>query len=62
MRGWYAFGPALSSGLAVNYWCHRRGLPTVCADTRRLPAPLVATALLGGSVVLFRHLYPQENR
>jgi ABC-type uncharacterized transport system permease subunit len=49
MRGWYAFGPALSSGLAVNYWC-------------RLPAPLVATALLGGSVVLFRHLYPQENR
>lgn len=61
MRGWYGFGPALAGGLAWNYVCHRRGLPTVCSDTRRLPAPLVAAALLGGAVVLHRHLYPQET-
>lgn len=58
MRGWYAFGPALVGGLVVNYWCHRHGLPTVSSDTRRLPSSVVGTALLGGAVVLHRHLYP----
>lgn len=61
MRGWYAFGPALAGGLVVNYACHRRGLPTVCSDTRRLPRPLVTTALLGGAALLLHHLYPSRR-
>lgn len=61
MRGWYAFGPALAFGLVVNYACHRRGLPTVSSDTRRLPEPLIGAALLGGAAVLHRHLYPRRT-
>lgn len=57
MRGWFGFGPALAGGLAVNYWCHRTGRPTVCSDTRKIPACIVVGALAGGLAVLVDHLY-----
>lgn len=62
MRGWFGFGPALAAGLGINFWCHLTGRPTVCSDTRRLPAAVVAPGLILGTGVLLRHLYPKENR
>lgn len=59
MRGWYGFGPALAVGLAWNLWCHRTGRPTVCSDTRHVPAGLVCAALAAGGAVLVDHLYGQ---
>lgn len=62
MRGWFGFGPALAAGLAWNVTCHIKGKPTVCSDTRRLPALVVAPLLSAGTAALIVHLYPKHPR
>ena len=44
--------------LLYNYTRHRRGLPTICATTRRLlPRPVSAAALAGGYLYLAVHVW-----
>lgn len=54
MPGWLA----LLGTLAYNYNRHRRGLPTICATTRRMLPRLVACpALIIGAVYLVTHVW-----
>lgn len=61
MPGW----ALLLGTLVYNYSRHRRGLPTICATTRRaLPRPVSATALAGGYLYLAIHVwrgYPHDH-
>lgn len=62
MPGW----ALLLGTLAYNYNRHRRGLPTICATTRRLlPRHVSATGLAVGWLYLAVHVwrgYPKESR
>lgn len=57
MRGGYF----IAGGILGNIACHLLGKPTACVDVRRLPKAIVAPALLTGTVVLIRHLYPRKK-
>lgn len=52
MDGW----ALIVAAVAVNYANHRRGRPTICAVSRKLPRPVLIPLYVAGAVSLGVHV------